>query len=154
MIHKEGNDFRRSFSWHELSCQRIDINAIYFLWIIFYPILFTVCGKDTFQTLIQNFIIPANLPDRNKLPDCFTRLIDKVLIQNIVAKIDFQDRLKVPVSDSFGQDFQKRIGRKELLIRRQRFLHSDEMYSNTVMILVNKKQMGKCMHGMDRINCS
>jgi hypothetical protein len=119
-------------SWHELSCQRIDINAIYFFWIIFYPILFTVCGQDTFQTLIQNFIIPANLPDRNKLPDCFTRLIDKVLIQNIVAKIDFQDRLKVPVSDSFGQDFQKRIERKELLIRRQCFLHSDEMYSNNM----------------------
>ena len=59
--------------------------------------------------LIQNYIIPENLPDGNKLPDCSTCLIGKVLIRNIVAKIDFQDRLKVPVSDSFGQDFQKRI---------------------------------------------
>ncbi len=83
MIHKEGNDFRRSFSWHKLSCQRIDINAIYFLWIIFYisttvRILYAVRllaaflpsnNSETIST--SGNMLPDSIPDCRLSPACW-----------------------------------------------------------------------------------
>ena len=76
----------------------------------------------------------TNLPDRDELPGCFTRLMDKVLIKNIVTQIDFQNRLQDSVSDAFGQDFQECVEGKELFIRGQRLLHSDGIQSDTVWL--------------------